>query len=167
MYWRIIICLVYKTIYRRFIVTDTDKITASVDKEKLFWSVSFLCSLDPMFHFYCWSMGGEADSLTHQRQDTNHSQPPPTHKHTHTDTSLLSCILHDQRTSMWALWFEMEKMVLNQRTTNHRQPSSAPTITCRHVRIHTSQTELPGLCSHQCVYQDREREIVEGVRLSN
>lgn len=129
-----------------------------------------LCSLEPMFHFYCSSMGGDADSLTQGRQDTNH---PSQNTQSHTFTPL-SALLCDQHTSMYALWSEVEKN--GSKSENHKSQTgySVSTITSKHVQahvcIHTTQTELSGLCSHQCVQLDRERKmggIVEGVRRSN
>lgn len=133
-----IIWLVYKMIYEGFIAPDTDKVTAREDKLKWNCSDQFLCSLEPMFHFYCSSVGGEADSLTHQRQDTNHPSPNP---HPHTSSPPPSCIHHDQHTGLCALWFEVEKMALNQRTTNHRQAKvrfqQSLVSTCRHTYAYT------------------------------
>lgn len=78
-----IIWQVNMTICKDFIAPDTDKIPATEDKLRWTRSDQFLCSIEEMFHFYCLSVGGEADTGTHQRQHTNH---PPSNIHTCTHT---------------------------------------------------------------------------------
>lgn len=95
-----------------------------------------------------------------ESQKTRHKSPPLlplTHQHTHISPPP-SCVLPDQRTSMWALWFEVENMALNQ--SHKSQTDSDSLLTTRthvqeHERVRTFQTELSGLCSHQRVARDR------------
>lgn len=161
-----IIWLVYKTIYK-FCAPDADKKNPSSWEEievKL-----LLCSLELMFHFYYLSIGGEADSL--DSPETRHkSHPQHTNTHTHPPPPPIR-ILRDQHVSP-VVWSGKN----GSKSENHKSHtgySSAPKITTSihvqaHVRIHTSQTELSGLCSHQCEHRKiKTREIVEGVRLSN
>lgn len=136
-----IIWQVYRTTYEEFIAPDTDfflkkQLVRTDCSEAVLISFFALCSLEPMFHFYCSSMGGDADSLTQGRQDTNH---PSQNTQSHTFTPL-SALLCDQHTSMYALWSEVEKMALNQRTTNHRQAiqfQQSLVSTCRHTYAYT------------------------------
>lgn len=127
--------------------------------ETLLISFVALCSLEPMFHFYCPST------------DTNHSFP---NTHSPSPSSRPNSILCESVQQHVCLVVRSGKMALNQRTTNHRraivQFQQSLVSTCRHTYAHTSQAKLSGLCSHQCVQLDRERkigEIVEGVRRSN
>lgn len=162
--WRMIIWLVYKAMYK-FSAPDTDENRSSWGDTEV---KLFLCSLELVFHFYYLSIGGEADSL--DSPETRHKSHP---QHTYTDTHPPppSSILHDQHVSP-VVWSGKN----GSKSENHKSHtgySSAPKITTSihvqaHVRIHTSQTELSGLCSHQCVHRKiKTREIVEGVRLSN
>lgn len=63
--------------------------------------------------FYCLSVGEEPDILTQERQDTNHPACPNTHPH----LPPRSCILYDQHTTMYALWFEVGKKWLQIRVS--------------------------------------------------
>lgn len=128
--------------------------------ETLLISFVALCSLEPMFHFYCPST------------DTRHKSLP---QHTLAlpllPPSRPNSILCESVQQHGCFVVRSGKMALNQRTTNHRravvQFQQSLVSTCRHTYAHTSQAKLSGLCSHQCVQLDRERkmgEIVEGVR---
>lgn len=97
-YWRMIICLVYKTIYRRFIATDTYKITAS----KRNFSDRFLFSecarWTPCFTFTAHQGAEKLTAwLTRDKIQITPRPRPLQYTNTHTNTPLLSCILHDHK----------------------------------------------------------------------
>lgn len=72
-------------------------------------------------NFSCLSVREEPDILIQERQDTNHPACPNTHPRLFI-LAPVRCILCDQHTTMYALWFEGgKKMAPNQRTTNQRR----------------------------------------------
>ena len=110
-----------------------------------------LCSSEPMFHFYCSSVGREDDRLTQERQDPiqpslAHS-PIPRFPLYSLLISTLACMPCGSK------WKNGCKSENHKSQTGH---SSVTTITSKHVQdvhilVHTSHTGPSGLCLHQCV----------------
>lgn len=173
-----IIWPVNKSIYEEFIAPDTGKNSAHGDRLKRNSSDQFLCSLLIRAHVSLLLLVNGRRSWQPDSRETRHKSLLPEHTSTSSSSSssLPSCILCESAHQHVCFVAWSGKMALNQRTTNHRQAlvqfQQSLVSTCRHTyaHTHTSQTELSGLCSHQCVQLDRERkmgEIVEGVRRSN
>lgn len=126
--------------------------------------ISFFCSLEPILHFYCLSMAAEADSPTHQRQDTNHTHFPTD---THTHPSSLDPPWPTHRHVCLVVWSGKS----GSKSENHKSQTghhSAPAIAGEHVQahvlLHTSQTERAA----RPLQKDRRNSWgTEGIQLGN
>lgn len=101
-------------------------------------SDQFICSLLIRAHVSLLLLVNGRRSWQPDSRETRHKSPLP--KHTATHIHPLSALLCDQHTSMYALWSEVEKMALNQRTTNHRQAfqfQQSLVSTCKHTYAYT------------------------------
>lgn len=170
-----IIWQVYRTTYEEFIAPDTDfflKKTASEDR--LQWSCpdQFLCSLLIRAHVSLLLLVNGRRCWQPDSRETRHKSPLPKHTVTHIQPPLSSSLWSAHQHVCLVVWSGKN----GSKSENHKSQTgySVSTITSKHVQahvcIHTTQTELSGLCSHQCVQLDRERKmggIVEGVRRSN